>query len=262
MPKFHTPSSQSGRSLAGTVALVTGAGHGMGRNHAIALARRGARVGALDIDATAVEETASLAQQEGWEVRALVADVADDRAVRASVENLANEYGGLDAVISNAGVAEALTGIVDTDDGEWARLLAVHVNGAMHVTRAAVPWLLKSESPRIVLISSMWAQRGPGYGHAYAAAKGALLAFGRNLAVELGPSGVCVNSIAPGSFRTRMADRYSTEDIQRESQAIPLRRWGRLDEISEVVCFLASPQSSYVTGQTLAVNGGEFIGGF
>ena len=184
--------------------------------------------------------------------------VRDPDAVAATVER----FGGIDALVSNAGTIHADSGLEETDDAEWRRSFAVHVDGALPHTRAGLPWLRRSAHGRIVLISSMWAQRGPGFGYAYCAAKGALLAFGRNLAVELGPEAICVNSIAVGSIPTRMAAGYTAEAIARDAEEIALGRWGEAREVSEVVCFLVSPQSSFVTGQTIPVNGGQVIAGF
>lgn len=245
--------------LDDAVVIVTGAAHGMGRAHVIELVRRGARVGALDVDAAALEETVAAA---GGEVLGVVADVSDDAAVRGAVAQVAERFGGIDGVVSNAGTIHADTGLEETDDADWHRTFAVHVDGALHLTRAALPWLRASSHGRIVLISSIWAQRGPGFGYAYCAAKAALLGFGRNLAVELGPEGICVNSISVGSIPTRMAAGYSPEEIARDAREIPLGRWGDPEEISNVVCFLVSPEASFVTGQTICVNGGQVIAGF
>lgn len=245
--------------LAGRAVLVTGAAHGMGRAHVAELVERGALVGALDLDEAALREsTAGL----GDRVTALVADVSDRAAVRAAVDAFGEQHGRIDAIVSNAGTIHADTGIDDTEFDEWKRTFSVHVDGALHLTQASLPWLRRSDAARIVLISSMWAQRGDGFGYAYCAAKGALLAFGRNLAVELGPEGICVNSIAVGSILTRMAAGYSEADIQRDAEKIPLGRWGDPSEISHVVSFLVSTDSSFVTGQTITANGGQIIAGF
>ncbi|MCX4094651.1 SDR family NAD(P)-dependent oxidoreductase [Nocardia sp. alder85J] len=243
------------------VVLVTGAGNGLGRSHVLRLVGAGAAVAMLDIEEAALAGTVAAAEARGGRVWSAVVDVCDRAAVDAAVAAAGRELGGLNAVISNAGIMHARTGILDTDDDEWDRVFAVHVGGSRNVVRAAVPLLLAADHPRIVLTSSLWAQRGPGFGHAYAAAKGALIAFTRNLAVELGPAGVCVNAVAPGSVPTRMASDYGPEDIAEDCETIPLGRWGVADEISAVVAFLASEAAGYVSGQTIAVNGGQEFGG-
>ncbi len=234
----------------------------MGRAHALAFARRGATVAAMDIDEAGLDGTADLLRDERMEAHMYVVDVTDRQAVEAAVEDVIKQEGRVDGIVSNAGTIHASTGLLDTDDDDWHRTIEVNTYGALNLTRAALPVLKQSPSPRIVLISSIWAQRGPGFGHAYCAAKGALLAFGRNLAVELGRFGICVNSVAPGGVRTRMANGFTEQDIAEDSLTIPLGRWGEKDEISNVVAFLLSPESSYLTGQTVTVSGGQVTAGF
>lgn len=244
------------------VVLVTGAGQGMGRVHSLALARRGATVGVLDNEAQPASETCAQIESAGGRAIRLVVDVADRVRTEEAVAELHGRFGRLDAIVSNAGTVHTNAGLLDTDDEDWGRTIAVHVGGALNICRAGIPLLIHSPYPRVVIVSSMWAQRGPGFGYAYCAAKGALLAFARNLAVEFGPQGVCINAVTPGSVPTRMAADYGPEEIARDSLDIPLRRWGEAEEISELVCFLASPAASYMTGQTIAINGGQVIAGY
>lgn len=246
--------------MSGTRVIVTGGGQGMGREHCLQLARRGAQVAVLDRDTAALEETMRLL--EGEKAVGLECDVADRATVERAVAETADRFGGLDAVVSNAGTIHTTQGLADTDDDDWDRTMAVHVGGARNLCRAALPHLRRSAAPRVVIVSSMWAQRGPGFGYAYCAAKGALLAFAKNLAVEVGPEGILVNTIAPGSVPTRMCDDYGPEDIAEDCKTIPLGRWGKAEEISKLVCFLASSETSYITGQTVAVNGGQIIASF
>ncbi len=249
-------------SLRGNRVIVTGGGQGMGRNHCLELARRGAHVVALDIDSDALNTTiAAAADLEGLVV-GLVCNVADRAAIESAVAEAAQRLGGIDAIVSNAGTIHTTQGLLDTDDQDWDRTLAVHVGGARNLCRAALPWLEKSSAGRIVIISSMWAQRGPGFGYAYCAAKGALLSFSKNLAVELGPKGILVNAVAPGSVPTRMAADYGPAEIAEDSRSIPLGRWATEDEISKLVCFLSSEEAAYITGQTIAINGGQIIASF
>ncbi|ROO86067.1 3-oxoacyl-[acyl-carrier protein] reductase [Actinocorallia herbida] len=241
-------------SLAGSKIIVTGAAQGLGRAHCAELCAQGALVGAIDLDADLLAKTGA-----DLGIATAVADVSARDQVEQAVARLAAELDGIDAVVSNAGTIHTVQGLADTDDADWERTFAVHVGGARNLIRAALPWLRRSAAPRIVVISSMWAQRGPGFGHAYCAAKGALVSFARNLAVELGPEGINVNSVAPGSVPTRMAADYGPAEIAEDCRSIPLGRWGDAAEISRVVAFLASPAASYVTGQDLAVNGGQVI---
>jgi NAD(P)-dependent dehydrogenase (short-subunit alcohol dehydrogenase family) len=248
--------------LTGRVALVTGAGHGLGKSHAIELARKGARVAILDIDAAAGQDTTATIACAGGEALALTADVADRAAVEQAVARIGGEWGRLDIVVSNAGTIHSATGLLDTDDEDWRRTIDVHVGGCLNVTRACIPWLEQSPAGRIIIVGSMWGQRGDGHSYAYVAAKGALMAFARNLAAEFGRRGICVNTISPGSIRTRMAADYTDDDIAEDSKTIPLGRWADAVEISNLVVFLASDRSSYVTGQTIAINGGQVICGY
>ncbi|MCU7645288.1 SDR family NAD(P)-dependent oxidoreductase [Pseudomonas piscis] len=247
--------------FAESCVIVTGGAQGMGAEHAAELLRRGARVAIFDIDETALEQ--ARAQLAGLgPLLALKVDMSDRLAVEAAVARTARLFGGIDALVSNAGTVHAQQGLLDTDDAYWDRTMAVHVGGARNLCRAALPWLEQSRHPRIVIISSMWAQRGPGFGHAYCAAKGALLGLARNLAVELGPKGILVNTVAPGSVATRMAADYGPEAIAEDCKSIPLGRWGDAWEITRLVCFLASAEAAYLTGQTIAINGGQIIAGY
>lgn len=247
--------------LADGVVLVTGAGHGMGRAHCLQLAREGARVGVMDIDEEAARETVAAVEAEGGQGLMLMADVTDRSAVEAAVAQLGQHFGGLGGVVSNAGVINSTARLEDTDDADWARVFAVHVNGALNVTRAALPLLRASEGASIVVISSLWAQKGPGYAYAYCAAKGALLAYARNMAAEFGPEGIRVNSITPGSVFTRATAKHTQEEIDADCKSIPLGRWAASEEVSGVVSFLLSDNASYMTGQTLSVAGGQVIAG-
>jgi len=253
-------SNSSVIQLPGTRIVLTGAGHGMGREHCRQLVRAGAVVGAIDIDADALAETARIVAEDGGVLHTATADVADRADLEAAVAGLAGVLGGIDAIVSNAGNIHSNEGIETTDDDHWDRTLAIHAGGARNLCRAALPALRDSEHPRIVIISSMWAQRGPGFGYAYCAAKGALISIARNLAVELGPEGILVNAITPGSVPTRMAADYGPAEIAEDSLSIPLGRWGEAREISDLVAYLVSPACSYVTGQVVSVNGGQIFG--
>ena len=249
------------RTLEGRVAVVTGAGYGMGKAHAEALARLGSLVVVNDIDGDAAARVAEAIISDGGVAQAVEADVSDRAAVERMVSAAVERFGGIDIVVSNAGLIHAATGLESTHDDEWVRSFAVHVGGALNLTRAALPMLKASKAGRVIIVSSMWAQTPPGHSYGYVSAKGALLAFSRNLAIELAPYGICVNALTPGEINTRMNADKSQADKHRDAQQIPLGRWAEPEEVSGLVAFLASDDSAFITGQTIAINGGQVIAG-
>lgn len=244
------------------VAIVTGAGRGIGAADAIQLSREGVRVVVNDIDGGAADEIARKIVGRGGTALSVEADVSEESDVRMLVAKTIEAFGGIDIVVSNAGGIHSGTSLEQTDDREWQRSFEVHVGGAVKVIRASLPYLVASNNGRVVVVSSMWAQTPPGHSYGYVCAKGALLAFARNLAIELAPFGICVNAITPGEVRTRMNAAKTPEDEERDKAKIPLGRWAEPDEVAKLVGFLCSDGSNYITGQTIAINGGEVIAGF
>ncbi len=244
--------------LEGRVAVISGAANGMGASHARELASQGARLGVADVEEGPLHALARSIRSGGGEVIPVVCDVRDSASVDAFVSEVATTFGRLDIVIANAGIADRAGGIAQTTDAQWREQFDVHTDGAFRLVRASVPWLIRSQCGRVILISSEWAQVGPGFAYGYCAAKGALLAFGRNLAVELAPHGVRVNMLTPGTIATRMT---ADEDLDAVAASIPLGRVGDPRDVSQVVSFLASDEAGYITGQTIAVNGGAVISG-
>lgn len=245
--------------LTGRRVIVTGAAHGMGAGHVAELARRGARIAALDIDTQTLGRTvdAILAEHPGAEILPLAVDMADDASVRAAVAQAAETFGGLDAVVSNAGTIHSGKGLLETEDAEWHRSLAVHVSGALYLARASVPHLKESGSGRIVIVSSTFAKNPPGHSYGYCASKGALLTMARNMAVELGPMGICVTSIEPGAIDTRMSAELDEAGRAELEAALPARRMGTPEDVALLVCFLISEATGFLTGESIAIHGGE-----
>lgn len=242
--------------------FVTGAGRGMGRAHAQVLAEDGYNVGVTDLDENAAIETAEMINAAGGRALGLKVDVSNRSEVEQAVSTVAKWSGGIDVLVSNAGVIHSNEGLAETDDDFWHKTFAVHVDGALHTSRACLPWLEKSESGRMIFISSIWGQSGIGHSYAYCAAKGALMAFAKNAAKELGPKGISVNSVAPGGVHTAMTAELDDEALAKEYLEVPLRRYAEPEEVAYLVRYLASPEAAFMTGQTLSINGGQVIGGF
>jgi len=242
--------------------LITGAGQGMGRAHSHELARRGMLVGVVDVDEAAAKRVADEITLDGGAALALTCDVSIRNDVEEVVARFVEWAGRIDVLVSNAGNTDSNELLAETDDENWKRTFAIHVDGALHTSRACLPHIEKSPSGRIIIISSIWGQVGIGHSYAYCAAKGALIAFAKNLAKELGPKGISVNSVAPGGVFTRMCAELTEQELAEDFKTIPLGRYADPSEISHLVAYLASPESAFLTGQTISINGGQVIGGF
>jgi 3-oxoacyl-[acyl-carrier protein] reductase len=245
------------RSVANKVVLVTGAASGMGRATAHIFAREGAKVAVTDVRADDAEAVAGAIRAEGGEARAWALDVSDGAAIAQVVPEIATHFGGLDAVINNAGVGGFAP--IDNPDYDtiWTRQLPVLLTAHQRVIRAALPFLRRSSSPRIVNIASTEALGATARNSIYAAAKAGVTGLTRALAVELGKEGITVNCICPGPIHTGM-----TEAISRDGKATfadrrtALRRYGEPEEVAHITLSLCLPAASYITGATIPVDGG------
>ena len=243
------------RSVAGRVAIVTGAASGMGRATALLLASEGAKVAVTDIDLSACQ---AVAAEAGPNARAFALDVADGEAIRRTVAEVAAHFGGIDILINNAGVSSFCP--LDAEDeyeAIWHRAIAVMLTAHQRMVRAALPWLRRSDAARIVNIASTEGLGATPGDTPYVAAKTGVTGLTRGLAVDLGKEGITVNCICPGPIRTGMTDKVPEEDKALfAKRRTALRRYGEPEEVAHVTLSLVLPAASYITGAVIPVDGG------
>lgn len=237
------------------VALITGSSRGIGRAAAYQLAHDGCAVCVNYYERKdKADELVSLLRSEGCEAIAVQADVSKRDEVNAMVAQCERELGKITLLVNNAGVAgQAL--FQDVTDEMWERYFGVNLNGARNTIQAVLPNMLHEKSGCIVNISSIWGQHGASCEVTYSCTKHALIGLTRSLALEVAPSGIRVNCVAPGVIETDMVRVLGEETIRGLVEQTPLGRLGRPEDIAEAVVYLASDKASFVTGQVLAVDG-------
>jgi 3-oxoacyl-[acyl-carrier protein] reductase len=249
----------------GRVALVTGAARGIGLGIATRLAEEGASVAILDLDeASAAEAAGELPLTDAASAVGLGADVSDSDSVQAAVDRVVVELGGLHILVNNAGVTRDNL-LFKMSDDDWDLVMGVHLRGAFLMTRAAQKHFVAQKYGKVVCLSSVSALGNRGQAN-YAAAKMGIQGFVRTLGIELGPYGVNANAIAPGFIATDMTDATAARvgmPVEAFRQAAadrnPVRRVGYPEDIAAAAAFLCSDESSYITGQTLYVDGGATL---
>lgn len=243
--------------LAGQVALVTGASRGIGRAIAAGLARAGAAEVVLNYQSNeqAAEETAAAVREAGAKASLSRFDVADAATAEKEIKAAIERCGRLDVLVNNAGfTADNL--VLRQKEDEWTRVLSVNLGGAFHCVKVAARTMMRARYGRIINISSVIADMGNAGQGAYAAAKAGLIGFTRSMARELAPRNITVNAVSPGFIDTDMVRDLPESVREAYLNLIPLQRLGTAEEVADAVTFLARPQSGYITGHVLAVNGG------
>jgi meso-butanediol dehydrogenase / (S,S)-butanediol dehydrogenase / diacetyl reductase len=242
--------------LSQQAVLITGAGRGLGRAIALRLAQRGSRVGLIDIDAAAAGAVAEQIRAAGGRASSFVVDVADQAAVMGAAAEFAREHRGIDAIINNAMLLryEPVTAITEAVANQ---MLGIGIKGALWGAQALIAHRRGDRSVAIINMTSPVAERGYPNTVLYSLVKGALSTLTKTLAAELGPSGVRVNALAPGSVPTPGALALNTQaEYERRSRTIPLRRLGHEDDVSGATEFLLGPAAAFINGEILHVDGG------
>ncbi len=248
--------------MAKKVALVTGAAAGIGAACALRLAEDGIAIGVLDLDAERCADTVASIESAGGKALALGADISDREQVRSALAELRDAFGPVTIVVNNAGVT-AFTPFEEITDDQWDFIYRVNVRGTFIVTQEALPDMKAARWGRIVNISSSSAQTGAVAMAHYSSSKGAMISLTRSLAQELGPHGITVNNIPPGSVLGTIMSEANREkfNISAEDLAatIPVRRVGEPRDIANACGWLCADASGYVSGQTIGVNGGRVV---
>ena len=240
-------------------AFITGASRGIGRAIAKQLALDGYRVGINYLQsAEKAEALVSELRALGCDAMAVQADVSDAEAITRAIRTVEHAFSPIHLLVNNAGIAQQDL-FQYTDATLWRRLFAVNVDGAYHTIQAVLPAMIARRAGSIVNISSMWGLRGASCEVTYSATKAALIGLTRSLAMELAPSHIRVNCVAPGVIHTDMVDQLGEETISALCEQTPIGRLGTPEDIAQAVAFLASDKASFITGQVLTADGGFIL---
>ena len=241
--------------LEDLVAIVTGGGRGIGRAAALALAEHGARVVIADLVIDNADGVKAEIEATGREAMSCQLDVTQSAQVVATVESVLRTYGRIDILVNNAGIARDNL-LVRLKEADWDQVLDVDLKGVYHCTKAVLKPMLKQKSGRIINIASIVGLTGNVGQANYAAAKAGVIGLTKTVAKEVASRGILVNALAPGFIDTEMTAGLEEKVREQLLSQIPVARLGKPEEVAQVIVFLASPAASYITGQTINVDGG------
>lgn len=249
-------------SLDGRVALITGAGSGIGRSHAVLMAERGADLIINDVNAKGLDETADRASANGRKIIRIDHDVSDIDGMADKTRAAETELGKIDILVNNAGISGARLAFEDVTEDDYDRMIDINLKGSFFLTQAVVPGMRERRYGKIINTSSMYALGGNNVAAHYSAAKSALSGLTNSLARELAEWNIMVNAVAPGFVLTGMTSRGRDEEgLKRRIDQVPLKRMSGEFDMAYTVAFLASDEADFITGQVISPNGGERIVG-
>ncbi len=253
------------KNLEGQVALITGSGRGLGEGIALEMGRKGMNIIVNDVIEQNANAVAELIRDMGGDAIVHCGDISNSEDVKTMVDRALDEFGKIDVLVNNAGISPKKDGgkvpVYEIEDEEWHRVFGVNLAGAFFCLREVSKAMMKARSGSIVNIASISAKTGnsgPAGAH-YSASKAGMICLAKAAARELAPYHIRVNTVAPGVINTPMRKLSSAETNEDLMKQIPLGRFGEISEIVNVVIFLASDASSYITGETMDVNGGWLI---
>lgn len=249
------------KSHCGKIVIITGGGRGIGRCIAESFAEQGAAVGILDYDESSSFETASFLKEQGYQALGVQADVAKIEEVNTACKKIEKEFGPINVLVNNAGISPKHNGVkadaVDMDFEEWQRVMEVNLTGCFNAVRILGGGMKSRRQGAIINMSSVAGRAYcPLVGVHYSTTKAALIGFTRHLAGELGPYGITVNAVAPGRIDTPMMRMVSDKVNNAVIEQTPLGRFGKPEEVADLVLYLSSDRASFITGQICDVAGG------
>ena len=245
------------RSVKGRVAIVTGAGSGMGEATAKVFASEGVKVVVSDVNFDEVQRVSNEIEESGRESMPFMLDVTDSDSINKCIEATIEKYKSIDFVINNAGVS-SVTAVDDKNyENYWDDTLNVVLTGQVRLIRAALPHLLNSDNGRIVNISSVSGKDGNAKASAYSSSKAGVIALTKSLGKELANKNIAVNAVTPAGAKTRILNQMSKEHVKRMLSKVPRARFLKLNELSSMVCWLSSEENSFSTAAVFDISGGR-----
>ena len=237
-------------------AIITGAARGIGAATAKLFAEKGFNV---CVNYVRSEEKAQALARALPSAVAIKADVSIKEEARALIDTAVETFGGIDVLVNNAGIALPQKLVTDVSDEEFNEIFNTNIKGTHNAVSAALPYMISGKSGSIVNLASLWGVRGGSCEAVYTSSKAAVIGYTKALAAEVGPSGIRVNCVAPGFIMTDMNAHFSKEDIEAFASDTPLEKVGSSEDVAKAIYFLASDDSSFITGQTLCVDGGRSV---